>query len=108
MLLINNNKFLLIVKHQEYEGKIEGDEGYDFNCYANFPNYWSNRAIFYDLNINIKRFFIKYLGYYCPHGNFPYCKTKEDVIKILKKIDEIYDVKDNVLKRIPLCTFQEL
>ena len=74
--------------YSTFQGKIEKDcNGYYFAITGAINSY-----IFYKAGYcrpQYKNIFIKILHYYDDRGEFPYCKTEKDVLKILNYMKDI-------------------
>lgn len=78
-----NNYFIenKIVDGSEYVNKVNYRT--QFSYYIEFDG--ANDALFYLYNINRRSFQARILGY-SNNGGFPFCRTKEDALKLLDEL----------------------
>lgn len=78
---VNGHIVILNTSKGDYRATIEGEANQYYLC---FPGY-KNDMLFTELGINKLDFNRKVLGY-SKGGNWPYNKTKEDLLKILDEL----------------------
>jgi len=100
MLIIKDNHVELTNKYGRYIGKIERDnEGF----YLYVSNGKENNCLFLDANIDKLLLQQTILGYNDRgDGVWPYCRTKEDVIKLLKYFNTLQNFNKHFINLIEI------
>ena len=109
MIIVDLDIITLENKFNVYVGSIKHSyvNGYYFNCmYVHNrdnipPSHNINNLMFLDAGIKNKEDIYSLaeniVGYRCRNGIFPFCKSKEDVYKILSYFDRTYSSMPNFI-----------